>query len=286
MTQQAAATDLTGEEVAGQVKTVVAELGSEAAERIGLDKMLVPFYDSLPYSPERYQQEITMLFSMECLLRYEGGRRLIVMWEHERTKCAKFAHFMEKFFPKIKRRRAYEAMAYARKVENCPQFRQFADSKGGWGKAMLLMDMASQEELEEFEKTGEILGITFDDLESKTLKQLQAKLRGIEAAHQKELTLAQAANSTLNNRVEELETALLAPDLAAAQKLVKAADGKVHEALQLLGKVDWDLVSRDWTVRLAVLQATNLIGNMVGEIEANILSQEMPEPPAKGHGDD
>jgi hypothetical protein len=268
------------------VRTVVTELGSEAAAQIGLDQMLAPFSDSLPYSPERYQQEVMMLFSMQSLLRYETGRRLIVMVEREKGKSVRtFAHFMEKFFPKIKRRRAYEAMAYARKVENCPQFRQFADSKGGWGKAMLLMDMASQEELEEFEKTGEILGITFDDLESKTLKQLQAKLRGIEAAHQKELTLAQAANSTLNNRVEELETALLAPDLAAAQKLVKAADGKVHEALQLLGKVDWDLVSRDWTVRLAVLQATNLIGNMVGEIEANILSQEMPEPPAKGGND-
>ena len=244
--------------------------------------MLAPLSGKLEYNPQRLQQEIEMLDRLEGVLisviHFERGRRYNLMWETEQgPECPTFKDFLSQRFPDKDRREVYRDMKFALLAADLPNFRGLADCKGGWRKVRALMDNLSAEEIKELDETGNVRGLTVRQIEeSKSAdvkKVLKETLKTNEDLSQK--------NAALKEKVDELTTALAAPDLEAAKKLIRAAGTKIYDALEMLRKVDWDLVSRDWTLRLAVLQKTNHIGNVVQTIEAEILSREMPEPPAK-----
>ena len=155
---------------------------------------------------------------------------------------------------------------------------------------MTMLQSCSEAQIEEFDQTGEVFGFTQDQIDNMSVLTLKKALR---RAKEKEAAAVMKAtdkvlqeNVNLREQVDEMAAALATPDLEAAKKLIRAAGTKIYDALELLRKVNWELVSGDWTLRLAVLQKTNHIGNVVQTIEAEILSREMPEPPAKeGDGD-
>ena len=266
-----------------EVQQVVELHDRQVAAEAELSRALVPFSDNLPYSAERLAQEVMMLYRMRTVLKFEVGRRLIVMWERERgERLRTFADFVNKFFPDVPERRAYEDMLYAKKAANCPLFRNYAEAKGNWSKALALMEVVGPEELAEFEVKEEILGISRDDLDRMSVRELKKCIRKLKGDKEKAVTEATAELrlkvADLEEKVEVLEAAQLEPDLAEAQKLLRRADKLIHEGLQIIRKVDWKVMASDWTVRLDALQKLHLVERLVSNIEQEIFSYEEPEP--------
>jgi 5'-3' exonuclease len=184
----------------------------------------------------------------------------------------------------ICRRTAENYIRIARTLAEHPAFKAFVYERGGHSKLLTLLQMCSEEQIADIAENEELLD-KIDQMSNRQLKKgLRRAREKMDQAVKKAVEKTAAENAELKTKVDELTTALATPDLEAAVKLIRAANKKVDDALQLLRRVDWKLVSSDWTVRLAALQVTNLIGNLVSTIDADILSQEMPEPPAKGGG--
>jgi hypothetical protein len=256
------------------------------AAHAALEKELKEFSGGLPYDQARVIERTQDGLRQGVYAFYLAGLGLILIEKNEGVQT--FGQILGEHFPGISRSGAYAYMQFARCASKLPNFKQFCLERGGYSKGLTMLQSCSEAQIEEFDQTGEVFGFTQDQIDNMSVLTLKKALR---RAKEKEAQAVKQAvektateNSELKQKVDELTTALATPDLEAAIKLIRAADAKVQDALQLLRKVDWRLVSTDWTVRLAALQVTNLIGTMVGEIEANILSQEMPEPPAKGGG--
>ncbi len=270
-----------------EVQQVVELHDQRVAAEAELSRALVPFSDNLPYSAERLAQEVMMLYRMGAVLKFEVGRRLIVMWERERGESVRtFEDFVNKFFPDVPIDRAYEDMRYARKAVNCPIFRAYSEGKGNWSKALALLEAATEEELQEFEEKGEILGISRDDLDRMSVRELKKCIRKLKGDKEKAVTEATAdlrlKVADLEEQVEVLEAASKEPDLAEAQKLLRRADKLIHEGLQIIRKVNWAVVAKDWTARLDALQKLHLVERLVSNVEQEIFSYEEPEPNVAG----
>jgi hypothetical protein len=248
-----------------------------------LEKELKEFSGGLPYDQARVIERTQDGFRMGVHGFYLAGLGMILLYEHEPDT---YRVILDQYFPGVGLKAAEKYMRFARAASKLPNFKQFCLERGGYSKGLTMLQSCSESQIEEFDQTGEVFGFTQDQIDNMSVLTLKKALRRAKEkeaeAVKKAVGKTAAENAELKTKVEELTTALAAPDLEAAKKLIKSAGAKVKEALQLLRQVDFVLVSRDWTVRLAVLQMTNLIGNMVGEIEGSILSQEMPEPPAKG----
>lgn len=253
------------------------------AAAAALEKELKEFSGGLPYDQARVIERTQDGFRMGVHGFYLAGLGLILLHEHEPHT---YAVILDQYFPGISLSGAEKYMRFARAASKLPNFKQFCLERGGYSKGLTMLQSCSEAQIEEFDQTGELFEFTQDQIDNMSVLTLKKALR---RAKEKEARAVKKAvgktteeNTALTAKVDELTTALATPDLEAAKKLIKSADGKIHDALQLLRKVDLDLVSRDWVVRLAVLQMTHLIGSMVGQIESDIFSRETPEPPAKG----
>jgi hypothetical protein len=249
-----------------------------------LEKELKEFSGGLPYDQARVIERTQDGFRQGVEGFYQAGLGLILLDRHEGVQS--IGLILDQFFPGISRSSAFSYMQFARAASKLPNFKQFCKERGGFTKGLTMLQSCSEAQMEEFDETGEVFGFTQDQIDNMSVLTLKKALRRAKekeaAAVKKATSMTAAENAELKAKVDELSIALAAPDLEAAVKLIRAANKKVDDALQLLRRVDWKLVSSDWTVRLAALQVTNLIGNLVSTIDADILSQEMPEPPAKG----
>jgi len=277
----------TAAEVIEDAKVIKMNHDEQHAAAAALEKELKEFSGGLPYDQARVIERTQDGFRQGVHGFYLAGLGLILL--HEQEEVHTYALILEQYFPGVSRRAAFNYMQFARAASKLPNFKQFCSERGGYSKGLTMLQSCSEAQMEEFDETGEVFGYTQDQIDNMsvlTLKKALRRAKEKEAAAVKKATGKTAEeNAELKAKVDELSTALAAPDLEAAVKLIRAANKKVDDALQLLRRVDWKLVSSDWTVRLAALQVTNLIGNLVSTIDADILSQEMPEPPAKGGND-
>ena len=255
---------------------------------LALEKELKEFSGGLAYDQARVIERTQDGFRAGVHGFYMAGLGLILMERHEGATT--LSQVLEQYFPGVGRRSAERYMQFARAASKLPNFKQFCLERGGYSKGLTMLQSCSEAQIEEFDQTGEVFGFTQDQIDNMSVLTLKKALR---RAKEKEAAAVMKAtdkvlqeNVNLREQVDEMAAALATPDLEAAKKLIRAAGTKIYDALELLRKVNWELVSRDWTLRLAVLQKTNHIGNVVQTIEAEILSREMPEPPAKeGDGD-
>jgi hypothetical protein len=151
---------------------------------------------------------------------------------------------------------------------------------------LALLESVNDEELQQFEETGEILGLSVDELDRLSVRELKARIRRLEkqkeeAAQQATETLAGEKNR-LEKKVEVLEAALAEPGLEEARQIMRQADKHLHDGVQLLRKVPWKLVAADWTARLEALAKLNFLERVCANIEQEIFKVEEPEPPAGG----
>jgi hypothetical protein len=249
---------------------------------LALEKELKEFSGGLAYDQARVIERTQDGFRQGVHGFYMAGLGLILLHQHDGDT---FTYILEQYFPGTTYEAAKKYMRFARAASTLPNFKQFCLERGGYSKGLTMLQSCSQEQIEEFEETGELLGYNPDQIDKMSVLTLKKALRRarekMDQAVMKATDKVLQENVNLREQVDELAAALAAPDLEAAKKLIRAAGTKIYDALELLRKVNWELVSRDWTLRLAVLQKTNHIGNVVQTIEAEILSREMPEPPAK-----
>lgn len=244
--------------------------GHQEASEV-LTRALVPFGGNLPYSRERYQQEIHMLYAMHGIMRFEIGRRLIVMWEQEREVVRTFGQFLNKFFPDLDRQRAYEDMQYAVYAEKSPLFKQFAEGKGNWSKALAMMAAFDEEKFAEFEKTGEILGLTVDELDRLSLSELKKRVRKLEqgqdkAVHDATMKVA-AENAGLKAENEDLKAALAEPGVESVIKVIRAAEDKLLEVVKLIRKIPKTILVQEQSLRQMVFGTTGNLARLLSDLE-------------------
>lgn len=254
------------------------------AAAAALEKELKEFSGGLAYDQARVIERTQDGFRQGVHGFYLAGLGLILIEKHAGVET--YPQILEQYFPGISVSSAYRYMKFARFASTLPNFKQFCLERGGYSKGLTMLEACSETQIEEFDQTGELFELTQDQIDKMSVLTLKKALR---RAREKEAQAVKKAvektaeeNAALTVKVDELTTALATPDLEAAKKLIKAADTKIYDALQLLRKVDWGQVNADWTLRLAVLEKTNHIIGMAGAIEHDILSREMPEPPAKG----
>jgi hypothetical protein len=270
-----------------EVKTPeVLERDDPRVAALALEKELKEFSGGLAYDQARIIERTQDGFRMGVHGFYMAGLGLILLHQHEEVQT--YGLILEQNFPGVSRSSAFSYMQFARAASTLPNFKQFCLERGGYSKGLTMLQSCSQEQIEEFEETGELLGYNPDQIDKMSVLTLKKALRRarekMDQAVMKATDKVLQENVNLREKVDELTTALETPDLEAAKKLIRAAGTKIYDALELLRKVNWELVSRDWTLRLAVLQKTSHIGNVVNSIEGEILSREMPEPPAKEGG--
>ena len=261
----------------GEVVEIASRQEEQAAQR--LEKVVKDFMGGLPYDQARVIERGQDGFEEGARGFFKGGMALLLLQQNEGAQT--FAQLLAENFPMICRRTAENYIRIARTMAEHPAFKAFVYDRGGHSKLLTLLQMCSEEQIADIAENDELL----DKIDQMSVRQLKQALRRAkekaEAAVQKATEKTAAENAALKEKVDELAAALAAPDLEAAKKLIRAAGTKISDALELLRKVDWELVSQDWTLRLAVLEKTNHLGNMVRTIEAKILALPMPEPPAK-----
>ena len=234
--------------------------------------IMPPFDPNLPYDRDRIQWEILMLSGGRRILKKEIGLRLKFMWEQERgPRCAKFAHFLNKFFPNMEPRRAYEDMQFAEYAQKSPLFQEFAKGKGNKAKALFLIGAATLEDMENFENTGVLLGITFDELDSLTFQQLKKRVK---EAEEKQAKAVQEATEKLEKEIgelrsdkEALEAALNGADVDAAFKVIRKAEEKFLDAVGLLRQVPPAALEREAGVRNLVFGSCEMLRRLIDQLE-------------------
>jgi hypothetical protein len=240
------------------------------------NRALIPFSDNLPYDKNRVIQEAKFCLQVEIAARFEVGKRLLLLREHEGVTT--LLQILEENFAGMNRMTAWRYMLFAKKAADLPKFQAWADGRGNWCKALALLEACDEEDLAEFEEGGDILGLKTDEIERLSVKQLQKALRLAQEKQEKAVKKAteQTAqeNVRLKEEVADLTAALSEPDIEAAMTIIKAVDKKIMEATQLMRKIPWGLVEREEAIRSLLIGVVGLQTTMIQRLEDNLLKAE------------
>lgn len=167
-----------------------------------------------------------------------------------------FSDSIEQNFPHLNLRSAENYMAYTEAIINHPAFQAFQKERGGYSKALTVLRICSEAEIQEADDSGELLGYTIDQLAKmnsvRTLEKALLRAREHEAqAVKKAVAKTAAENAELAGRVKELEAEVAAGETAAdaAMKRILGANDKIFDGIRLLGKVEEVILTGDKTVR-------------------------------------
>lgn len=242
-----------------------------------MGKELVPLTenDAAPFDPFRLQREVSMIDRMHkvltSILNFERGRRLNLMWDNLRgPECPTFTDFMGRWFPEMSKRAAYEYMRFARLSEDLPNFRGLADSKGGWKKVQAMLDIATPEELEEFERTGEIRGVKKKDVEEANWPELKRQLK----AALTEASKLEGENEDLKEEIAALKVRLNM-DLEESVKVVHGVTKKCSDALATLASIPEEVLVKERGLRDLIMGACGTITRVVMGIEERVRGAHM-----------
>ncbi|MBI4714415.1 MAG: DUF3102 domain-containing protein [Nitrospirae bacterium] len=138
------------------------------------NKRLAPYLGGLPYDRNRVVQEIRFYLNRSCQDMIEAGKRLIAIKEKEGW--GNWIKVVENEIG-VSRWTASRFMAIGKKFEMVHGVHHLTVTfEKGVGKLYALLDVPD-EELQEFEKTGELRGMTVDEIDRMSVKDLRDKLR-------------------------------------------------------------------------------------------------------------
>lgn len=209
-----------------------------AAHPPGDDKTaaLAPYTDGLPYDRDRVMTEIKFFMVQTVQGFIEMGKRLVVLKEMEGH--GRFYACLDEMG--IHPRSACNYMAVAKKLANRKRISdlKIIDLKEGVGKLYALLDIP-EEELAEFDETGELRGLTMDEIDALSVRELKARLRQRnQQIEQGTLQLQEA-----NRRVDALEEEIR--DLKSPKR--SEAEERFLSRMQFLQKAfDGYLLQLDW----------------------------------------
>jgi hypothetical protein len=161
----------------GRINAVAKEIrrrGSASAEIIAVENMAEDivtadnlFGDGMPYDIDRIENEIRFYQDQAGAALLEMGKRFIRIKAHEEPK--KFMLVVEKLG--MAQRSVNYAMAAARRFSNSPTLANLEPSKM---KALTVLD---EDDIKTLESGGEVKGMTLDDIDRMTNRELRENLR-------------------------------------------------------------------------------------------------------------
>lgn len=256
-----------------------------------LEKELKEFSGGLAYDQARVIERTQDGFRLGAHGFYQAGLGLILLERHTTivetsphiVETNTFEQILDQYFPGVSVSGAYRYMKFSRAMSNHPVFKQFIYERGGYSKALTMIEACTTEEISDFEETGQLRGFTQDQIDKMTVRQMkralrQAKEKQAEAVKKATGKLTEE-NAELVREVEALRAALTPAELAAAKKVFGRVAQKLTEALNLTRKLDLRLLASDWVTRIKALQELDRVQNLVQELQARIYAVEEPEAP-------
>ncbi len=167
-----------------------------------LNDELKPYSDGMAYDRDRVMHEIRFYMKQTVEGIIETGKRLVILKEKEEH--GRFINCVEELG--IARMTAWRFMAITKKLANVSRVRHLniLDMKKGIGKLYAFLDIPD-DELKEFEDTGELRGLTIDEIDALPVKELKLRLRKRDKqAEQGVLQLQEAGD-----KIKDLERQIL-----------------------------------------------------------------------------
>lgn len=164
---------LNTDEQAIETTKAVGELIPANDLSIQLDEVSKVYGDSMPYQRDRVVNEVKFLINQTAEGMLEIGRRLVLIKEYEAD--ADFINIAEKEF-NLSRRTAYQMMQASIKFLNLKDSSVRALAHLGKAK---IFDLIGQDndELEALAEGGTVAGLTLDEMDKMTTRELKAALR-------------------------------------------------------------------------------------------------------------
>jgi hypothetical protein len=205
------------------------------------DEKIKPYLGGLPYNRDRLVNEIRFYLNQTTEGIIETGKRLIVLKIKE--KHGNFISLCEDELG-IPYRTAARFMAIARKFANVSRVTHlvFQDMKKGIGKLYALLEVPD-EELQEFEETGEIRGLTIDEIDALPVKEVRDRLRH----RNKQIEQGKLQLTAAEDKVKDLERQLAD---AKAPPVYTSDEQKYIDIIAELG-MDFDRILLGIETRIA-----------------------------------
>ena len=157
--------------------------------------------DGLPYDRDRLVNETRWLMAQSAEAMLEAGKRLIVLKEHEPH--GDFLRIVEDrlgMVPKVAQRMMQASVKFITPKTTTLSFL----GKSKLYELMLLDD----DDLEELAEGGTVAGLTKDDIDRMSTRELRAALRDLKAESRAELDAKSASLASRDARITELEEKL------------------------------------------------------------------------------
>ena len=244
-------------------------------------KMLRPFNpEGQPYNRERVVQEAQFFLYHHAKAGYELGKRLVLLKENESAQLV--AQIIEeKLHLPLRTAQFYEMLA--RICAQSDKFRAVFGQPGQASKGLALLAGLSDPEvaaaLDEFEATGQLLGMDEATLIAKSRKELIAENRRLRKEKLAAGERLERENAKLKGRIEALEATYEDPGLEKSVKLLITGEEQLTKGLATVAGADFILLSRD----AGSVQRTRLLIDKVRRI-ADWLEAEMFGEKAGGRG--
>ncbi|MCL4503843.1 MAG: hypothetical protein M1438_18625 [Deltaproteobacteria bacterium] len=261
------------------ISEVTAAYDERQAAIKALEKELKEFSGNLPYDQARVIERTQDGFRQGAQGFYLAGLGLILLERHEAVQT--FGLVLEQYFPGISRAAAFNYMRFSRAMSNHPTFKTFIYERGGYSKALTMLEACSEEEIAEFEQSGQLREFTQDEIDKMSVRQLKRALRKAKdkqaQAVKKATEKLSEENVELVKEVEALKAALTPAELAAAKKVFGRMSQKMTEIINLARHLDLKLLASDWASRIRTLQELSRVENLVLELQGRIHAVEEPE---------
>ncbi len=252
-----------------------AQAGTPAPPGQGqLEKELAEFSGGLAYDQARIIERTQEGFRQGVHGFYLAGLGLILIKAHDGYT---FTHILEQFFPGITYEAAKKYMRFARAASALPNFKAFCLERGGYSKGLTMLQAATEEQIQEFDDTGIILGYSQEQIDGMSVVSLKKALRRAReyteqkvkgATYKSEKQIADQAD-----RIRDLEAQVPKETPAdAAFALIKRAEDKMLECFRLLNQVPDQALVDSELVRDALYAFTGMADRAIAnlEIKANL----------------
>ncbi len=234
-----------------------------------LEKELREFSGGLVYDQARIIENTQDGFRQGVEGFYKAGLGLILMDRHEGATT--LSQILERYFPGINRRSAERYMQFARAASKLPNFRHFCLERGGYSKGLTMLQAFTEEEIQDFEVSGELRGYSKDEIDQMSVATMRRALLKAKEAQQKAVDKAteklNKENADLKEKNEVLEATLMEPDVQAAFKIIRDIEKKLMESAALIRKISPALMEREETVRTLIFGTCDMINRQVTQFE-------------------
>ncbi len=167
-------------------------------------KLIEPYTDGLPYNRDRIIGEAKKHLYQSFTSAIECGRYLI--WLQEEEGVQTLGLILNQHFAHVSRATAFNFMRLARVSVEHPKLQHLAEKQRS--KAIALLEILDEKDLQEYEETDSIAGMTLDEVEKMPARQLKDELRAYTKKIEKgtlQLREAEDKIKALQGQVEDLK---------------------------------------------------------------------------------